>query len=177
MIVVPTLRTGRLVLRPFVVADGPEVERLAGDREVARCLPTIPHPYPPGAAAEWIAKHPGRAERGEGFDLAVTLEDALIGAVGLTVHERHGSAELGYWLGRAWWGRGFATEAAAAVLAHGFEVLELQRIYAHHLARNPASGGVLAKVGMKREGTRRRHLRVHGELDDVVDYGLLREER
>ncbi len=75
-----------------------------------------------------------------------------------------------------YWGQGFATEASRAVVRFGLETLGLNRLYAHHMARNPASGRVLERIGMQREGVLRRRVRKWGRFEDVVIYALLREE-
>ncbi len=115
---------------------------------------------------------------GEQAIFAVVLKesDDLVGAIGLTVSSDHARAELGYWIGVPYWGRGYATEAAREVLRYGFEQLWLHRIYAAHFATNPASGRVLEKVGMSYEGTRREHHRKWGDYEDRVEYSLLVNE-
>jgi len=170
----PTLHTERLTLRPFTADDAPDIQRLCGAYEVAYNTLMIPHPYPEGAAAEWIAKHQ------EDFDqnriVHFALDDGQIaGAMGLVMKDE-GIAEIGYWVGVPFWGRGYATEAAHAVMRYGFEERGLQRIFAMHYGRNPASGRVLQKIGMKCEGTLRRHLKKWDEYVDLVCYGMLREE-
>ncbi|HEX5725958.1 MAG TPA: GNAT family N-acetyltransferase, partial [Longimicrobiaceae bacterium] len=154
----PPLHTERLVLRPFTPDDAPDVHRLVAEREIAATTLNIPHPYLDGMAAEWISRHPGDFERGEGAVFAVTLRDGgeLAGAVGFTVARVHRQAELGYWIGRPYWGRGYATEAARAALRWAFAALDLHRVVAHHMTRNPASGAVLRKLGMRHEGTLRQ---------------------
>lgn len=109
---------------------------------------------------------------------AVTDRDDgnLLGAVGLVLQPAHLSAELGYWIGVPYWGRGYATEAAARVMEYGFSALGLNRIEAHHLAGNPASGRVMRKLGMRYEGTLRQKVRKWGRFEDVVMYGLLAAE-
>ena len=83
---------------------------------------------------------------------------------------------MGYWIGTPYWGCGFATEATAAVVRYGFEELQLNRVHAAHFALNPASGRVLEKLGMRREGCRRQHVLKWDRYVDLVLYGLLREE-
>jgi RimJ/RimL family protein N-acetyltransferase len=100
----------------------------------------------------------------------------VIGAVGLRVDRDHARAELGYWIGKPYWGRGYATEAARAALRWGFDSLGLERIYAYHFARNAASGRVLRKIGMTPEGIARRHVRKWGEYHDSPLYSILRGE-
>lgn len=174
----PCIETPRLILRPFLPADAPAVQILAGAREVADTTAAIPHPYPEGAAETWIAMHPASWEKHQHLTLAVTLKTGalLIGAVGLTFAEEHDRADLGYWIGVPFWRNGFATEASSAVVDFGFRVLGLQRVQAHHFARNAASGHVLMKVGMKREGTATRAFKKNQRYEDLVSYGILRRD-
>jgi RimJ/RimL family protein N-acetyltransferase len=185
----PAITTPRLVLRPFRTGDAPAVAKLAGDRDVASTTASIPHPYPEGLAAEWIASHPARLTAGTEVILAVTLRKAriagkagaardgrLIGAIGLIVERSGRKAEMGYWIGKPHWGKGYATEAARAVIAFGFDGLSLNRIFAHHMTRNPASGRVLEKAGMTFEGELRQHVLKWDRFEDVRIYGILRSE-
>lgn len=170
----PTLTTDRLVLRPFTVADAADVQRLAGDLQVATTTLNIPHPYEDGMAEAWIDTHQGRWDAHRHLTLAITtVADGLVGAVGLEARPPHRRAELGYWIARAFWGRGYATEAARAVVAYGFRELGLNKIDAHYLARNAASGRVMEKLGMTREGLLRQHVVKWDEPEDVVMYGIL----
>jgi L-fuculose-phosphate aldolase len=173
----PTLRTDRLVLRPFEAADAPAVRRLAGAREVADNTLTIPHPYPEGEAEAWIAGHPDAFRNGDLVIFAITTAgEGLVGAVGLMLERETGIGELGYWIGVPYWGRGYATEAARAVVRYGFETLALNRIAARAFCRNPASSRVLRKIGMSHEGTQRKSLPKCGELLDTELYAILRED-
>jgi RimJ/RimL family protein N-acetyltransferase len=189
MEVPPEIATPRLVLRPFRPGDATAVARLAGDRDVASTTASIPHPYPARLAAEWIASHPARVSAGTEVIFAVTLRKArirrtavaadggrLIGAVGLILEPTSRKAEMGYWIGKPYWGKGYATEAARAVIAYGFDVLSLNRIFAHHMTRNPASGRVLEKAGMTFEGGLRQHILKWDRFEDVRIYGILRSE-
>lgn len=171
----PTLRTERLLLRPFHGEDAAVVQRLAGARDIADTTLTIPHPYLDGMAEEWIGTHGDAWDRQERATFAITSEgDGVIGAIGLHLTLAHRRAELGYWVGRPFWNRGFATEAARAVIAFGFEALGLNRIHASHLARNPASGRVLVKAGMRFEGTLRQHVIKWDRAEDLAEYAILR---
>lgn len=174
----PELLTARLRLRRPERSDAPEVRRLAGDFAVADTTLTIPHPYPEGAAERWIESLPAGYDEGRAVVFAVTDRGigALYGAVGLTMHPAHDRAELGYWVGRPFWDRGYATEAARAVLAWGFGSLRLHRICARCFVRNAASGRVLTKLGLRREGTARQHFKRWDRYEDVDEYGILREE-
>ena len=116
------------------------------------------------------------AERGEQAVFAVTLrsEKTLIGSVGLKIHREDRRAELGYWIGRPYWNQGYCTEAARAALEFGFRQLGLNRLFAHHFARNPASGRVLQKIGMTREGRLPQHVRKWDAFEDLELYGVLK---
>jgi [ribosomal protein S5]-alanine N-acetyltransferase len=174
----PTLRTPRLALRPFTARDAADVRRLAGDRAVADTTLNIPHPYEIELAEAWIATHTGGEQAGTSRVFAITLADTgeLVGAIGLTIDRRFDRAELGYWIGPGFWNRGYCTEAARAVVAHGFAALGLHRIHATHLTRNPASGRVMQKVGMTHEGRARDHVRKWDRFEDIERYGILAGE-
>ena len=173
----PTLVTARLVLRPFRMADAPEVQRLASARQVAEMTLNIPHPYPDGAAEEWISTHRARYEQGREVVLAVTRRDiGLLGAIGLVVEAEMQRAELGYWIGVPYWGQGYCTEAARALVDYGFRAMGLHRIVATHFTCNPASGRVMQKLGMRREGCLREHVRKGNRYHSLALYGILRDE-
>lgn len=172
------MATERLVLRPLVTDDAPAVAALAGQREIADTTISIPHPYSEERAVEWIATHTVRSG-GKEVVFAITLKKSgiLIGSMGLRdIDTEHSQAEMGFWIGLDWWGQGFATEAGRAVIRIAFEQLNLNRVHAHHMVRNPASGRVLERIGMKREGVLRQRLRKWGVFEDVVVMAILRED-
>lgn len=172
------LRTQRLWLRPFRDTDAPRVQVLIDDPDIARNTLTIPHPYPEGLAARWIAGHAEAWAARSKAVWAVCLADGdLVGAAGLHLEPAHRRAELGYWIARAHWGRGIASEAVRALVAHAFDDLGLERVFAHHFPWNPASGRVLEKAGLRREGLLRGHVQKDGRAVDNVLFGLARAER
>jgi [ribosomal protein S5]-alanine N-acetyltransferase len=168
--------TARLRLRPFRPKDAPAVAELCAAREIAATTLHIPHPYAREDAERWIASHGPSRRRGKSLDFAMTLRvgEEMIGAVSLRIEPDHDRAELGYWIGKPFWNQGYATEGARAAVAFGFRTLRLHRIYAHHMASNPASGEVLLKLGMRYEGRIRQHLKKWGRYEDLLLYGLLR---
>jgi RimJ/RimL family protein N-acetyltransferase len=176
---IPRLQTERLLLDPLSDADAPELVRLAGAREVADTTLSIPHPYGPADAEGFLAHQRSAADRGDELVLAVRRrqDGKLVGCIGLRDIDRtHLQAELGYWIGLPYWGQGFATEAARAVVSYGFDVLGLNRIYAHHMTRNPPSGRVLERIGMRWEGVLRERVLKWGRFEDVVIYAVLRSD-
>ena len=174
----PSLHTDRLILRPFELSDAPEVQRLAGEREIAATTINIPHPYENGMAEEWISKHAERFQEGETADLAICDrgDGHLIGATTLFLKPEYDRAEIGYWIAKPYWGRGYCTEAARAMLRYGFEELGLNRIFAEYMGSNPASGRVMEKLGMKCEGRLRQHVKKWGEFQDMIVYSILESE-
>lgn len=174
----PVLETARLRLRPYALADAADLQRLAGDQAIADTTRNIPHPYPDGAAEAWIGTHAAKWAAREELILALTQRTTgeLLGSIGLIIGEAGQAAELGYWIGVPHWSRGYATEAVRSVLGYGFSRLELNRIQAHHMVHNPASGRVMEKAGMRREGFGPQAMNKNGRLVDVVFYGALRAD-
>jgi [ribosomal protein S5]-alanine N-acetyltransferase len=172
------LRTARLLLRTFRPEDAAEIVRLAGTKEIAATTVRIPHPYAAEDARTFLAKagEDFAAGRSVSFAISVLSSGELCGAVGLHIADAHKHAELGYWIGVPFWRRGYATEAASAAVAFGFETLRLKRIFAHHFTGNVASQRVLEKIGMKHEGRFPQHIRKWEQFIDIENYGLLAEE-
>lgn len=171
----PKIVTERLILRFFTLSDAPQVVLLVNDYDIAAMTLRIPHPYHEEMATEWIKTHEDGYLKKELANFAISSKDdgELIGTVGLEIVMEHVRAGLGYWIGKEFWGRGYATEAAKAVLEFGFDKLNLNRIHAEHFTDNPASGRVLQMIGMAKEGCMREHDLKFGEYKDVMQYGML----
>ncbi|HEU4922584.1 MAG TPA: GNAT family N-acetyltransferase [Burkholderiales bacterium] len=172
----PSLQTTRLLLRPYEQSDAADVRRLAGDARIADTTLVIPHPYPEGAAEAWIAEHPrAYADRSE-ITFAITLRDsgALAGTASLLgFSQQHARAELGYWVGVAYWNQGIGTEAVERLIRFAHEDLGVTRVMARCLACNPASARVMEKAGMQAEGRLAAHVLKNGRYEDMLLYGLL----
>ena len=174
----PTLTTDRLTLRPFRADDAFDIERLAGVREIADTTLTIPHPYPHGAAAEWILTHAPAWEKGTAATFAVVENESgrLVGVAALMIKRDHRRAELGYWVALDRWNQGYATESNQRLVDFGFEVLGLHRIESRHFLRNPASGRVMLKLGMKAEGIERDAAVKGDRYESFAVYSILEDE-
>jgi [ribosomal protein S5]-alanine N-acetyltransferase len=172
---IPVVETDRLQLRPFVLSDAVMVQTLAGAAEVAATTLNIPHPYPEGAAESWIGGLSERARTGIGFAWAITdrSEGILMGAISIGVHPHHQRGEIGYWLGSQFWNHGYMTEAATAVVGHGFRELGLHRVEASILPRNGASIRVAEKAGLLQEGMLRGYVLKGSVFEDVAIYGRI----
>ncbi len=172
------LTTQRLILRRLELADAPIIQRLAGAREVAEMTLLVPHPYPDDAAEPFIRSTWEKAEAGTDFTFAITRKEdhTFVGVIGLHGNATHNRAEIGYWIGVPYWGNGYATEAAKAVIAFGFETLHYNRIQAGYLTKNPASRRVQEKAGMIFEGVRRQEFLKWGVYTDHGMCAILRED-
>ena len=152
--VVPVLATARLVLRAPRRSDGKAIATLANDRRIAANTATIPHPYAVEDAEQFIASVNKR--EGEAC-FVITLDGAPIGIC--SVDLREDGPELGYWLGVAYWGRGFATEAVRALIDHAFGDLEHDTLISGARVNNPASRRVLEKCGFQWTSVRLSRIR------------------
>jgi RimJ/RimL family protein N-acetyltransferase len=173
----PTLYTERLILRPHSLWDADDLQRLISDRDIASTISELSHPYTLEDAIEFLSKREEIYERTGSPHFAITHKDGdFIGGICLYVNKKHEHGEIGYWIGKPYWGKGFCTEAARAVVKYGFEVLELNRIHATHMTRNPPSGRVMQKIGMIHEGRLRQDRKRWDKFEDMELYGILRNE-
>jgi 8-oxo-dGTP diphosphatase len=150
------IETARLRLRVLAPGDGPAIERLAGDWEVARFTAHIPHPYPAGGAVAWIEETWAEAKTGKKVVAAIErlADGALVGCIELDLNQGEAAGALGYWIGRPYWDTGIASEAAAAMMNLGFGPLGLSRIEAAAVPANRRSIRVQEKLGLMLIGER-----------------------
>lgn len=174
----PVIETKRLRLRAFKIADIARLVQLAGDPDIAKTTANLPHPYTEHDAIDWLSRAYRAFQANTGYSFAVALRptDDLIGGMGLHPRPHHQKAEAGYWIGKPYWGQGYATEALEALMRYGFEEIGLNKIYAHHHAVNPASGRVMIKNGMLKEGDLAEHVLKDGKFEDVALYGITRKQ-
>ncbi len=142
----PTIETRRLTLRAPGMADAPRLARLMNDYDIARMTSRVPHPYGLADAEDFVALCQGADPRA-GRNFLLDLEDeGVVGGLGFFTPP-DGRLEVGYWIGRDWWGRGLATEALSGALAWAARDWRRRYVVAGHFADNPASGQVLVKAG------------------------------
>lgn len=159
-------------LRPFTAADASRLAKLAGVTSVVRYTLGIPLPYSVAAAAEWIAGLEARFSDGTELIYALSLRGQLVGSIGLIFELEHQRAEIGYWLGEPYRGRGLARAAVQALCDHVFITRKLFRVYGLCFPENIASHAVLRGAGFKREGKLRAHIVKDGRAEDAVVFGL-----
>jgi ribosomal-protein-alanine N-acetyltransferase len=162
------MKTERLRLRPLTARDTKRIAALAGDWDVASMTARIPYPYSPELAEQWI----GGLADGE-IVRGIERRANLIGVCGY-LPDSHGSAELGYWIGKPWWGHGFATEAARAIVEHCFASAGFERVTCGHFIDNPASGKVIAKLGFQFIGADRLWCEARQSEVETLRYELRR---
>ena len=176
----PCLRTERLVLAPLAERHLERFLAVAGSRVIADTTISVPHPLTEEAARAWIRRAVAESREGLAAHFAVAIppdHETLVGYAAIKdIDCEHNEAELSFWLDADFGGRGYATEAAAAVVTFGFEALDLNRIEAYHMVRNPASGRVLAKLGFHQEGCLRQRVRKWGSYEDVLLWSQLRQD-
>ena len=163
-------------VRSWTPEDAPAIARHADNRSVWLNLrDRFPHPYTRHDAEEYLRLV--TAQRPES-SFAIAVDGDAIGGVGLIlgedVHRR--TAELGYWLGEAYWGRGIASEMVLGFSNYAFEHFDLLRLYAMPFAHNHASARVLEKTGFRCEGRLRHHAVKDGQVLDVLLYAKLKAE-
>lgn len=175
---IPELETERLLLRGFTLSDKEVVQVLCDDKDIASKTLSIPHPFNMEDAEAWIQDKIAFFKQGKEMAWAIcTIEDGtLLGAVGLTMDSKNDAAELGFWMGREYRGRGYVTEAAKGVIDLAFLKLELNRVEAKHMAGNVASSKVLEKLGMQHEGLHRQQIKKWGEFKDIKSYAIIRSD-
>jgi [ribosomal protein S5]-alanine N-acetyltransferase len=173
------LETERLVLRLPTLADAPVLQGLASDRAIADTMISVPHPYPDGEAARYIARRLAERQGGSAspFVIERKADQQLCGVIELRdIELDHYQGELSFWLAADAWGQGYMSEAVKSVVQTGFETLGLNRLYAYHMERNPGSGRVLQKNGFVREGVLRQRVYKWGVFENTVLWAMLRQD-
>jgi RimJ/RimL family protein N-acetyltransferase len=167
----------RCLLRPLVPGDAPSLAMHANDRDVWLNLRDLfPHPYTLANAESYIGRV---AVQTVPTSFGIVVDGLAVGNISLkagTDIERN-SAELGYWLGRAFWGRGIVSDAVRGMTLHAFDHLHLNRVFAVPFKRNPASSRVLEKVGFTLEGVMRRSAIKDGVIEDQLLYAAYDDTR
>ena len=170
------MKTARLLLRPFRLTDVGDVYAYTSDPKWGRFLP-LPEPYLRKHAEEFVARSVIRPHETPTF--AITLNDTVIGGIDVRVDTVNKTAELGYSISRALWGKGLMVEAATAVIDWAFSEFELVKVGARADFENRQSRRVMEKLGMTREGVLRSTRTSEADpcrREDTVHYGVLREE-
>lgn len=151
------IATAQFRLRSCACADEPRIVAALSEPAVAMMLSSVPHPYPPQAAREWLGQQDEMAGNGH-LVRAIDVGGTLAGVVALTPHDESGGRELGYWVAPSFWGQGLATRAAARLIAEAWSPGDTTPgVFARAAVDNPASARVLQKLGFEPVGVAERH--------------------
>ncbi|MEL3971447.1 GNAT family N-acetyltransferase [Rossellomorea oryzaecorticis] len=174
---IKVLHTEKLILRRFSKSDAPSVQNLANNKEVGEMI-GLPQPYLLKHALDWFDIQPGLFEKEIEYPLAIVQKrtDELVGTITLRVDKDNQKGELGYWIGRPFWGLGFATEAVKRMMLFGMEELELNKIWASALSRNIGSITVLQKAGLVKEGVLKQDRLLSGTFEDIEVFGIVKSD-
>ena len=166
-----------LLLRPLESSDVEAILELATAKSISENT-FVPAPYPPEAAHEFVRTRRELWQNDEDyvFGIIERRSDSFAGCMGLHPVPDHCRAEVGYWIGEPYQGRGLATAALRLVIQFGFETLKLNRIEAGHFDHNPASGRVMQKANMRYEGLRRQYVWHRDRFKDLHWRAILRED-
>ncbi len=173
----PRIKTERLLLRPFNLYDAKPYVRLISHPKVLHDTDT-PHDLSEQSTYEWINQHSSFWNNRQNVFLLITSLETreIVGAASLFIYSYHNKADLGYWIAYPHWGKGYATEANKEMVSIAFDTLNLFRLEANHLLRNPTSGRVLTKLGFTQEGILRKGYLKDNIYEDLVLYGQLQSD-
>lgn len=169
-----SIATERLVLRPLARSDAARIHALISDWNVLRTLAAPPYPYRLEDAHAFLASVIPRHREGSATALGITLERTLIGMIGIDP-DRRSDPSLGYWLGHAYWGRGYMSEAASALVTRYFESSDAEKLASGYFAGNGASWRIQDKLGFQMAGERVLHSRPWGKDLPHIDTILTRD--
>lgn len=174
----PIITTARLLFSKPDNKIISELVSLAQDPEISQNTLNFPFPYSIDHAKKWIEMADKNFENKESFVFALIIQETgeFIGGIGIHPSASKTKAEIGYWIGKKFRNKGYATEAVERILKFGFEDLELEMIYATHFTYNPISGNILKKVGMAHKGILKEHYQKNGKFEDVILYEKQRNE-
>lgn len=172
------IETDRLILRLFEMADAEAVATLCNNYNLSKNTLYLPYPYTLQDALQWIERHEKNFLTDRCYEFAITDKESgeVYGAIALSNNPAFEQGEIAYWIGEPHWGKGYATEAAQAVVRFAFEHKKMHKVFARYFSSNPASGKVMEKIGMQKEGVLKDHLKKDEEFKDVVYYGIIRED-
>lgn len=173
-----TITTDRLLLRLFKKSDAADVSVLCNNYNLYKNTLYLPYPYSQEDALNWIENHSENYNSNRIYEFAITdkVTGNLYGAIALTNNQNFNNGEIAYWVGEDYWGNGFATESAKAILEFAFLKKQYHKVFARYFNSNPASGRVMQKLGMKKEGILKEHVKKENRYEDLVYYGIIKHE-
>ena len=166
------IKSDKFILRPYKKGDEESLQININSKEVSRFMSTVPFPYKTSDAHYWI-KHNSKLDKSKNkkeINFAIEIDNGVVGGIGLMHITKNHKAEIGYWLGKKYWGKGIMTEAIKIVLDYAFNQINLKRIYAKVFIKNKPSVRILEKNKFKLEGILKKELSKKDKLFDVYIY-------
>ncbi|PIQ14876.1 MAG: GNAT family N-acetyltransferase [Flavobacteriales bacterium CG18_big_fil_WC_8_21_14_2_50_32_9] len=170
----PIITTKKLILRKIEENDIPTILELMKEKAISEVTLNIPFPYSENDARFWInmARKGFENKNQYIFGIEDTATNNFIGGIDLAIEPNFDRAEVGYWLGKPYWNKGYCSDALATIINFGFEQLNLNKIFGVHIFENPASGKVMQKCGMQKEGELIDHIKKGDTYFSYVQYGI-----
>lgn len=178
MIPFPKIETERLILSELKAEDVAAIVQYAGNKKISDYTSHIPFPYEEKDAVFWINQAHQGYRNGSHLTLGLHLkpDNEFVGGMGLTIDQRFKRAELGYWIAEEQWNKGYTSEAAKALIDYAFKEMDLHKITSSYMRMNPASGKVMEKCGMHKEGEQKDQILKNGVYHDLILYGLTKDQ-
>ena len=170
------IKTKKFILRPYRKGDEESLGKHINSKEVSRFMSTVPFPYKMSDAHYWI-KHNSKLDKLKNkkeINFAIEISNSVVGGIGLMHIAKNHKAEIGYWLGRKYWGKGIMTEAIKIIVDYAFNQLKLRRVYAKAFIKNKPSVRVLEKNDFKLEGILKKELPKNNKFFDVYIYAKIK---
>ena len=170
------LETQRLKLTFWEAKDADVMAENLNNFNIVKNMQYVPFPYTKDMAIDYISKNDERLSKGDYVFKITRKEDGVIvGNISLTLKNPFKNAEFGYWIGEKFWGQGYATEALQKIIEFGFKI-GVHKIVGKHYKDNPASGKVMQKCGMIKEGEQKEQIFKDGVYHDALLYGIINKE-
>ncbi|MFU0791195.1 MAG: GNAT family N-acetyltransferase [Virgibacillus proomii] len=170
-----TITTKRLLLRLFQKTDAATVTKLCNSYNMYKNTLYLPYPYSIDDALSWMEQHLDNFNANKIYEFAITDKETrkLYGAIALSNNQTFNNGEIAYWIGEDFWGNGYATEAAQAIIQFAFDENQYHKVFARYFHSNLASGRVLQKLGMRKEGVLIDHVKKENQYKNLVYYGII----
>jgi len=173
----PFIKGKRIVLREFRQSDADDLVDAFSDKDMTRWLITVPYPYHKKHAVNFIRRSAYRLKRKHTYTFAIDIDGHIVGGVSLKdVKWKDRRADIGYWIRKDCWGKGYMTEAVNMVVDYAFNKLKLHRIFGQCFEDNPASAKVMLKCGFKPEGKAVDEECKDGKYHNILKFGIINKK-
>ena len=170
-----SIHTDRLYLRLFKKNDAETVKELCNNINIYKTTLYIPYPYTINDALVWMENHKKNFDEDRSYEFAITDKESgdLLGAIALSNNQKFKNGEIAYWVGEKYWGKGYGTEAAKALIDFAFVEKKLHKVFARYFKSNQASGKIMEKIGMEQEGLLKDQVIKDGKYEDLFYFGII----